>query len=696
MTVLQFSNFQKRKTYVLVAIIIGLVGFLLVMGTWGYHKGQTFVTNSLDQGLESLRSKWHLDLTYSELHVTSSGVLIEGLNIKGGFQTSIAALGVEMDFNPFSKTFGSPKAVSISKLYAKTRLSELKSLMSTVQELRRQKDSGKASPLNAQDVSSLLPEEITIEQGDMTLTDDNNNPILMLKGLHVARAASQENIKIGIETIVFKEICLANEAQIEMITRSPSPTDSFPLLAEVRKDGQSFVIKGEVSRNFDSVKLLSKWRDLPFLPPGIKENLVLGDESHFAASLKIVGLRDPANAVITANLIARNVGVNHASIAREPVMFEKIKILSRTKIDSSSQSMISTAKFTLLREDDNSEDTEGFDVLLKLAKNLKEDLWGSYHVDIELPSSPCETIKRSLPSAMTSHVGGFELGGNAALKLSLDIDLNYPDSFIYDIKDATFGCHVAKAPEAYSTTRLAAQFGPRGDVQTSDDNVRRPPNGDYVPIRDISPNLTSALLASEDAGFFSHKGISWPSMLSALRRNLKNRSISLGGSTITMQMVKNLLLSRDRTISRKLEEIFLAWYVETILPKDKILEIYANIIEYGPDIYGINQAANQFFGKSPAGLTIVESAYIATLLPNPKARYVYFCQNKVSENFKSLLNANVQKMYEQNMISDSQLDAALKTHLKFNPPGKFSPAVDCLKNYASYGSPDVDSLRVEF
>ena len=202
------------------------------------------------------------------------------------------------------------------------------------------------------------------------------------------------------------------------------------------------------------------------------------------------------------------------------------------------------------------------------------------------------------------------------------------------------------------------------------------------------------MVASEDAGFFAHKGISWPSMLNALRRNLKDRSISLGGSTITMQMVKNLFLSRERTIGRKFEEIFLAWYVESILPKDKILEIYANIIEYGPDLYGIEQASRRFFNKPPAQITINEAAYIATLLPNPKGRYIYFCQNRVSENFRALISANMQKMYEQNMISDAELTAAQNERLRFADAGSAAP--ECQRNLASFDLIEPEPLRVEF
>ena len=126
------------------------------------------------------------------------------------------------------------------------------------------------------------------------------------------------------------------------------------------------------------------------------------------------------------------------------------------------------------------------------------------------------------------------------------------------------------------------------------------------------------------------------------------------------------------------------------------MEIYANIIEYGPDLYGIAPAARRFFGKDPADLSINESAYIATLLPNPKARYIYYCQNHLSENFGGLVSANIQKMYEQNMISSAEMDRALKEHLRFAAPLLPADTVDCPRNIVSFEKLEQESLRAEF
>ena len=104
-------------------------------------------------------------------------------------------------------------------------------------------------------------------------------------------------------------------------------------------------------------------------------------------------------------------------------------------------------------------------------------------------------------------------------------------------------------------------------------------------------------MTTEDNGFFKHRGWVTPEFKTALRRNLAGGGFRLGASSITMQMVKNVLLSREKTLSRKLQELFLVWYIEKMLPKERILELYFNAIEFGPRIYGIGAAARHYFGK---------------------------------------------------------------------------------------------------
>ena len=124
-----------------------------------------------------------------------------------------------------------------------------------------------------------------------------------------------------------------------------------------------------------------------------------------------------------------------------------------------------------------------------------------------------------------------------------------------------------------------------------------------------------------------------------------------------MQMVKNVLLTKDKTLSRKLQELFLVWYLEQELPKERILELYFNAIEFGPRIYGIGAATRHYFGKRPADLTPLEAAFFSSILPSPKRRYVQYCHGSLSPQWDRYVRRILAKVHERGRITDDEFAA---------------------------------------
>ncbi len=154
---------------------------------------------------------------------------------------------------------------------------------------------------------------------------------------------------------------------------------------------------------------------------------------------------------------------------------------------------------------------------------------------------------------------------------------------------------------------------------TSMFEVRLCPDGpNYVKFKSISPYMVHAVIAAEDAAFYSHKGFDWHEMEASFETNLKSGKIARGGSTITQQLAKNAFLTKDKSYLRKIKEAYLANAIENRFKKDFILEKYLNVVEFGPNIYGIKAAALHYFQKGPSELHPLEAAYLAFLLPNPK------------------------------------------------------------------------------
>jgi monofunctional glycosyltransferase len=151
----------------------------------------------------------------------------------------------------------------------------------------------------------------------------------------------------------------------------------------------------------------------------------------------------------------------------------------------------------------------------------------------------------------------------------------------------------------------------------------------WVPLRKVSPYLIKAVIIAEDDKFYRHEGFDFAAMQRAFEEDLKKKQFSAGGSTISQQLAKNMFLSPAKNPLRKIKEAIYTWRLERSLSKKRIVEIYVNIAEWGDGIFGIQAAAEHYYGKNAKSLTAQEAARLASVLPNPirfnpkgKQRYV--------------------------------------------------------------------------
>lgn len=140
----------------------------------------------------------------------------------------------------------------------------------------------------------------------------------------------------------------------------------------------------------------------------------------------------------------------------------------------------------------------------------------------------------------------------------------------------------------------------------------------WLKFSKIPSHLKKAVLLAEDSRFYEHPGVDVIELQESFKKNWREKRFARGFSTITMQLVKNLFLSENKTLFRKGLEILIALRLELTLKKDRILEIYLNVIEWGRGIYGVEEAANHYFHKSASQLTPAESAFLAAIIPSPK------------------------------------------------------------------------------
>ncbi len=188
----------------------------------------------------------------------------------------------------------------------------------------------------------------------------------------------------------------------------------------------------------------------------------------------------------------------------------------------------------------------------------------------------------------------------------------------------------------------------------------------WTPLRDISPYMAWAVVAAEDSNYWSHDGYDPASISDAIIANSEAGGVVRGGSTLTQQLAKNLFLSGEQTLTRKIRELIIAVELDRALGKDRVMELYLNVVEWGPDIYGVAEAAEAYFMKRPSQLTGKESAFLAAILPSPRRFYRdWYLRNRAGEYRVAWVLEN---MANAGDISHSEARELENGRLLFVPP----------------------------
>jgi len=190
-----------------------------------------------------------------------------------------------------------------------------------------------------------------------------------------------------------------------------------------------------------------------------------------------------------------------------------------------------------------------------------------------------------------------------------------------------------------------------------------PKNRYWTAGGNIPAEMKWAVVLAEDANFYRHEGVDVKALKNAIKHDLEKKSFARGASTLTQQLAKNLYLSREKTITRKLKELYLALRMEQELTKGRIMELYLNVVELGPMVYGVGHASRYYFGKSPAELTPRESAFLIAMLPGPRVAYnPYRNMDKVLKRSDVILKL----LRSKNILSGDEYAAAIATAPNIN------------------------------
>ncbi|MBN1655277.1 MAG: transglycosylase domain-containing protein [Deltaproteobacteria bacterium] len=297
--------------------------------------------------------------------------------------------------------------------------------------------------------------------------------------------------------------------------------------------------------------------------------------------------------------------------------------------------------------------------------------WTSDHyifdIDARLPITECQIAVGAIPRDLLEELVGFEWNGSIGGAFKLQIDSRALDNAVMkiEVKDR---CEFTMVPSLADLRRFRMPFlhyvlepdGSEIEFETG------PGTKNWTYLEEISPFFVHAVLSHEDVQFFQHAGFSPAHIRNALVRNLREGRYAVGASTITMQLVKNLFLKREKTLARKVQEVLLTWWVERVMDKRDILELYLNVIEYGPGIYGIRNGARHYFNRLPSELSPAESIYLSMILPNPKLYHGQFERGSVSSSWKDRMVQALRRMGDRGWYSQDAVQYGQQELEKFS------------------------------
>ena len=330
--------------------------------------------------------------------------------------------------------------------------------------------------------------------------------------------------------------------------------------------------------------------------------------------LKIDNISQTANELhIDGFTSIANLKINHPRIAKKDIIIKNARFDYRfllgsdfISIDSSSTVQLNKIKFHPYIAYETIEDTV-------------------YKLKVVLPKTNAQDFINSLPKGLFTNFQGMEAKGTFDYILNFKYNKNKPRDLVFDSKLKKENLKITKYGKA-NLNKLNNEFIYRAIIK---DVLQRPilvgnANPNFTPLDQISPYLQKSVLTTEDPSFFSHRGFINEAFKQSIIKNIKTKKFSRGASTISMQLVKNVFLTREKTLSRKLEEILLVYLLENnrIASKERMLEVYFNVIEWGPNIYGIGEASRFYFDKNPFELDLKECLFLARIIPSPK-KFMY-------------------------------------------------------------------------
>jgi hypothetical protein len=299
-----------------------------------------------------------------------------------------------------------------------------------------------------------------------------------------------------------------------------------------------------------------------------------------------------------------------------------------------------------------------------------------------IPTFTVDDFNSSLPAGLFPNLKGIIAEGKLSYRAKLQIDLDQPDSLRLEsiLKTDDFRLNQINAELLKMNNSFLFTAYEKGKPVRN--FLVGPDNPEFCPVIEVPSLLQNAILIAEDGSFYSHNGFLPGAIRRAIAENIREKKLYRGGSTISQQLVKNVYLSREKTLSRKLEEVILVWLIESnrLVAKSRMFEVYLNIIEWGPDVYGVSEASRFYFNKEVGNLSASECIFLASVIPSPKKFYWRFDeQGRLAPFMLAYYTDMSEKMFNRGLLPSANGDS-LAAMLNISGPAKEYLQSDTLMN----------------
>lgn len=359
----------------------------------------------------------------------------------------------------------------------------------------------------------------------------------------------------------------------------------------------------------------------------------------------------------------RSIALEHRRLSPEPVRGLDFSVSARGTLDDAGRLSLDEARLDM-------------GALHVSARGTLEESAEHFALSLGVDVAPaaCQALLDSAPEGLLPTVRATRMSGVFGANVNVAFDTRSIDKLELDYR-VDDGCKMTEVPRELSRDRFLGAFTHRTyrPDGTLDAMTTGPGSEGWTHLEDISPFMTAAVLTTEDGAFFRHKGFNHGAIRSSVQANLRARRFVRGASTITMQLAKNLFLTRDKALSRKIEEVILTDYLEQVFRKDEMMELYLNVIEFGPDVYGVTAAADYYFGRRPMELNVSEAFFLASLLPSPVRYGKLKDRGEISDRWARHLRTLMEIAARNDKITGEQLEAGLGETVVFLRPGDPRP-----------------------